>query len=103
MSITNGRGDELSVSTTEVLEQVATVATVGLPQLTATMLRIWNTGATDVRIMINTTAAALTSGVATAALIPAGEDCYFFGDRKPIENFAYSTEASTSTIKYSAY
>ena len=99
--LTNTRGDEFTATTTPVDERIAPLATQGLMQKSASMLRIWNTGATDVRIGINDNATDFT--VATVALIPAGEDQYFFADRNPIVNFYYATEAGSTTIKYSAY
>jgi hypothetical protein len=100
-TITNTRGDELDVTTDPEDERIAPLGTRSTVQKSASMLRIWNTGASDVRIGINDNATDFT--VATVALIPAGEDQYFFSDRNPIVNFYYATEAGSSTIKYSAY
>ena len=70
-------------------------------KLFAETLHIWNTGAGDVRVSVNEISGNFT--VATAGLIPSGEDQYFVSTRKPIKNFIVATESGTSTVKYTAF
>ena len=101
MSVQYGRGDELAVTTTAAEELIEPDATNGGgAQNFANELHIWNTGSADIRVMINSGTANFT--VATAALIPAGKDHYWFNFGNPIKSFTYATESSTSTIKYAA-
>lgn len=96
-NITTAKGDEISVTTT-LHDEVLTDTDL---KLFAETLHIWNTGAGDVRISINEISGNFT--VATAGLIPAGEDQYFVSTRKPIKNFIVATESGTSTVKYTAF
>jgi hypothetical protein len=99
--VTNSKGDVIAVSTTAVEERIAPVPTNGTNQEYANTLHIWNTGATDVRVGINQVLADFT--VATAGLIPSGEDQYFVSGRKPIKSFVVATESGTSEVKYTAF
>ena len=98
--LTNSKGDEISVTTT-AHEEALDPATEGSNSEYANTLHIWNTGATDVRVGINEYDTTFT--VATAGIIPAGEDQYYVSGRKPIKRFVVATESSTSTIKYNAF
>ena len=101
MSVGYGRGDELAVSTTAAEELIEPDATNGGgSQNYANELHIWNTGASDIRVMVNSGTANFV--VATAALIPAGKDHYWFNFGNPIKSFTYATESGSSTIKYAA-
>jgi hypothetical protein len=100
-TLTNSKGDEIAVSTTEHTELLTPAPENGVAQRFAETLRVWNTGATDIRISINEEEADFT--VATAGLIPAGEDTYFVSTRKPIKKFIVATESGTSTVKYTAF
>jgi hypothetical protein len=97
----HGKGDELAVSTTAVIEYLSPNATNGGGnQEFADEIEIWNTGAADVRIQFNIEASAFT--VANGGIIPAGEKSVRFNLRNPITKFVYATESGTSTLKYFA-
>lgn len=100
-TVSNGRGNELEVTTTKKIEYVTPNPTNGGGDAGfADSLHVWNTGASDVRIVLNLEIA--NADISVGALIPAGEDHYFMNFRNPITKFVYATDASTSTIKFAA-
>ena len=97
----NGKGSEISVTTTPTIEYVVPNPTNGGGVASViNILHVWNTGAADVRIVLNLEVADATTS--TGALIPAGEDHYFFTDRNPIKKFVHATDSGSTTIKYAA-
>lgn len=100
-TLTNSQGDEIAVTTTPHIELLTPAPADGVAQRFAETLRVWNTGAGDIRISINEEVVDFT--VANAGLIPAGEDSYFVSTRKPIKKFIVATESGTSVVKYTAF
>ena len=102
-NIENSAGGTATASTSSQSIVVHTQVT-GESALSADELRIWNTGATAVRIGINDNTTDFDENIADRGLIPAGEEFYFVTNgRKPIKSFVVGTESGSSTISFCAY
>ena len=101
--IENSAGGSVTVTTTSKVVLTHTPVT-GEAALSADELRIWNTGATDVRVGINDNTTDFDENIADRGLIPAGEEFYFVTNgRKPIKSFVVGTESGSTTISFCAY